>query len=351
MKFKLPVWNSVKSRPFLENPTNLELKQTSIKGLFVRKDKNFISYENDYSHMTPLDWKGFMEKIRNNKVNFIRENSKNVGDCLEVGAGDNYNLKFLKWKKFTICDPFLKSSERKNVTFIKGYFEKIKFKRKFDTIIMFSVLEHCHKYNEFIKRAKKNLKKNGKIFIEVPVIGRQFLDGDFNCLLHEHVNYFTKKGLFNLLKNNKLYAEKFYFKNDTAFLCIKHNKENKNHDIDEQLLKLEDYKKIFNNKLKNFRNFLKKNKGKKIVFYGANNGLNILFFSVKEKIKLDYKNLFITDSDKNKWGKYLGGFKKPINNPKIIKNCDIICITALSFADEILNNLKKNKQIIKLNEL
>ena len=45
MKFKLPVWNSVKSRPFLENPTNLELKQTSIKGLFVRKDKNFISYE------------------------------------------------------------------------------------------------------------------------------------------------------------------------------------------------------------------------------------------------------------------------------------------------------------------
>ena len=78
MKFKLPVWNSVKSRPFLENPTNLELKETSIKGLFVRKDKNFISYENDYSHMTPLDWKGFMEKIRNNKVNFIRENSKNV---------------------------------------------------------------------------------------------------------------------------------------------------------------------------------------------------------------------------------------------------------------------------------
>ena len=40
-------------------------------------------------------------------------------------------------------------------------------------------------------------------------------------------------------------------------------------------------------------------------------------------------------------GKIFGGFKKPINNPKIIKNCDIICITALSFADEILNNLKR----------
>ena len=148
--------------------------------MFVRKDKNFISYRT----IIPIDtdWKGFMEKIRNNKVNFIRENSKNVGDCLEVGAGDNYNLKFLKWKKFTICDPFLKSSERKNVTFIKGYFEKIKFKRKFDTIIMFSVLEHCHQYNEFIKRAKKNLKKNGKIFIEVPVIVAVFR-WYFNCLL------------------------------------------------------------------------------------------------------------------------------------------------------------------------
>ena len=68
-------------------------------------------------------------------------------------------------------------------------------------------------------------------------------------------------------------------------------------------------------------------------------GLSDSIKKLKEKIKSDPVCGCMTDLDKC----------KICNDPS--RNCDIICITALSFADEILNNLKKNKQIIKLNEL
>lgn len=351
MKFNLPVWNSVKKRPFIQKNFDLELKKSNIKGLFVRKDKNFITYEEDYTHMTPLKWKGFIESVRNNKVNFVLDNSKNLGNCLEVGAGDDFNLKLLKWTKYTICDPFLESSKNKNIEFIKGYFEKIKFKKKFNTIIMFSVLEHCTNYSLFIKKAKENLKSNGQLFIEIPIIGKQFLNGDFNCLLHEHLNYFTKTGIFNLLKKNNLSVEKFYFKNDTAFICAKNNNKKFNYEIKEKILSLRDYKNIFRKKIQNFTKFLAENKNKKIVFYGANNGLNILFLKSIQKNNFNFKNVYVVDSDKNKWNKYLGSFPKPITSPNILKHCDIVCISALSFTDEILNNLKKNKPIFRLSEI
>ena len=252
--------------------------------MFIRKDKNFVTYDENYTHMTPLKWRGYIKNIRNKKVNFIKENVVNVGDCLEVGAGDNFNLRSLKWKKFTICDPIIKSYKNNKIEFIRGFFEKISFSRKFNTIIMFNVLEHCENPYNFIKTSKKLLKNNGNLFITIPIISNQFLTGDFNCLLHEHINYFTKKGIFNLLKKFNLSVKNFYFSNDSALLCVCHKKFDKSFYINENLLKLDKYKKIFRKKENNFYKFLKSYKNKKIAFYGANNGLNILLYKAKLKL-------------------------------------------------------------------
>ena len=242
MKFNLPIWNSVKLKPTIQKVSVIEISKSSIDGMFIRKDKNFVTYDENYTHMTPLKWRGYIKNIRNKKVNFIKENVVNVGDCLEVGAGDNFNKK--KWKKFTICDPIIKSYKNNKIEFIRGFFEKISFSRKFNTIIMFNVLEHCENPYNFIKTSKKLLKNNGNLFITIPIISNQFLTGDFNCLLHEHINYFTKKGIFNLLKKFNLSVKNFYFSND-FLLC---HKKLINHFINENLLKLDDYKKYLEKK-------------------------------------------------------------------------------------------------------
>ena len=48
------------------------------------------------------------------------------------------------------------------------------------------------------------------------------------------------------------------------------------------------------------------------------------------------KKIFIVDSDNNKWGKFIGSINKRINKPNIIKNSDLICVSSLSFYDEII---------------
>lgn len=351
MKFNLPVWNGVKSYYFKQKVKNIEVKNSSIPGVYIRKDNNFVDYQKDYTHMTPLKWKGYIKKIRDNKTNFVKENIKHAGECLEIGAGDDFNIKTLKWKNYTICDPYIDPYKKGKLEFIKNFYEKINFKKKFDTIIMFSVLEHTNEFIKFIRITKKILKKNGCFFLEIPIIDEQFINGDLNCLLHEHVNYFSKKGIFNLLQKFGFNIENFYFKNDTGFFCIKHAKSKNQFLLKKNLPNLKEIKKIFNDKVFNFNNFLKQNHNRKIIFYGANNGLNNLLHIASKKNRLNKKKIFIVDSDNNKWGKFIGSFSKSIKKPKFIKKSDLICVSSLSFYDDIISSLKKNNQIINLKDI
>ena len=109
--------------------------------------------------------------------------------------------------------------------------------------------------------------------------------------------------------------------------------------------------KTFKTKIINFKNFLKKYSNRKIVFYGANNGLNSLLYTASKRININKQKIFIVDSDNNKWGKFIGSINKRINKPNIIKNSDLICVSSLSFYDEIILNLKKSNKIINLNDI
>lgn len=351
MKFSLPVWNGIKSKNFTPKVKLLELKNSSVNGVFVRKDKNFINYEKNYKHMTPLKSGSYIKKLRNNKTNFVIANSINVGNCLEIGAGDDFNLKTLKSKKYTICDPFITPKKKKRIKFINQYYEKTKLNEKFDTIIMFSVLEHTYNLDQFLLNSKKNLKKNGQIYLSIPIIDEQFFNGDLNCLLHEHVNYFSLQGIFNLLSKYKFKIKSYYVKNDSGFFCISHSNSKQNLKLQTKIPNLNKIRQIFKYKILSFSKFLFNNKNRRIVFYGASNGLNNLLYLVNKKKSINFKNIFIIDTDKKKWNKYLSSCRKKIYSPKIIKKSDLVCISALSFRNEILKDLKKNNQIISLNNI
>jgi hypothetical protein len=351
MKFKLPVWNGVKNSYEKQKIRQIEIKSSIIKGIFTRKDNNFVDYEKNYVHMTPLKWRGYIADLRNTKINFIKENLKSVGSCLDIGGGDDFNLKSLNWKRFVICDPFAKSYKKKDIEFIGDFYEKINFKEKFDTIIMFSVLEHTKNLFKFLEKTKKILNKNGHFFLEIPIIDDQFLNADLNCLLHEHINYFSKRGIFTLMKKFNFEIEAFYIKNDNGFFCIRHVAQKKKFFLEKNLPDLSEFQKIFNKKILNFVGFLKKNKYRRIIFYGANNGLNNLLYICQKKIKIKKDKILIVDSDSNKWGKYIGSNENPIQKPSIIKKSDLVCISSLSFYNEIVAKLSKNNQIISLHDI
>ena len=107
MKFNLPIWNGVKFKRFKDVTAGFKLYETAHKGIFVQKNPILTNYQENYFHMTPLSGKGHLQKMRNTKLDFIKKNIKNVGHCLEIGAGDAHNMKTLKWKSYTICDPYL----------------------------------------------------------------------------------------------------------------------------------------------------------------------------------------------------------------------------------------------------
>lgn len=64
-----------------------------------------------------------------------------------------------------------------------------------DLVVMSHVLEHVTSPKEFLEIAKKRLKKNGIIFIEVPC-----LDFKYKLLDEPHLLFFDKQQMHNLLK-------------------------------------------------------------------------------------------------------------------------------------------------------
>ena len=114
---------------------------------------------------------------------------------------------------------------------------------------------------------------------------------------------------------------------------------------------LNEFQKIFNKKILKFISFLKKNKNRRMIFYGANNGLNNLLYIYQKKNKIKKNKIVIVDSDSNKWGKFIGSYNDKIKRPSIIKKTDLVCISSLSFYDEIILKLPKNTQIISLNDI
>ena len=351
MKIKLPMWNGVKKSYFKQKILSFELKKSATKGVFIQSPKTKIKYEKNYSHMTPLKGSKYLKSLRNSKIDYILSNKKNVGNCLEIGGGDGLNMNFLNFKKYTICDPFVKTSLKSKVKFISNYFENVNFNgEKFDTIILLSVLEHCKNAEEMVKKVHKVLKKNGKIYIVIPNSDKQFAYADFNALVHEHITYFSTEGIFNLFSKHNLKIENYYQQNDSAFFCASHeSRTNKNLSV-LSTLKLQDIKRNYMTQIYRFNNFVFKNNSK-IIFLGATNGLNTLLYHASRKEKINYKKIRISDNDPYKWGKYIGSHPLPILPINQINKSDIVCISALSFSEEIIKKLEKNQIILNLYNL
>ncbi len=165
-------------------------------------------YENIYAESTPSYL--WPEKVYN--VNKWKKN----GTILDIGCWEGTQLEFfmkegwrctgLELNKRAASIARSKGIEVYQIS-IKELFKKFA-RRKWDVINIAYILEHIPDPADFLISIKKNLKENGIIIIEVPnefnpfqlaYLKEHYLQ-PYWIVLPDHVNYFNKKGIENLMR-------------------------------------------------------------------------------------------------------------------------------------------------------
>jgi SAM-dependent methyltransferase len=144
-----------------------------------------------------------------------------INTFLDIGCGEGFALNFFKDKGWEVLGLDYTSGGCKlmNPDCLKYVIEGnifssienlISDKKLFSVIWIDNVLEHVTNPFELISKSKKLLKKNGVLVIEVPndfsiiqqhALNNNYIDNEFWVVVPEHLSYFNKEGLINLLDN------------------------------------------------------------------------------------------------------------------------------------------------------
>jgi 2-polyprenyl-3-methyl-5-hydroxy-6-metoxy-1,4-benzoquinol methylase len=177
---------------------------------FVNKNikKNF--YEENYFHSYDDNYYINPNNIYKKIFNEIKSHLKNK-EVLEVGPGGGY---FYNYLKNYIKDYEAIEIGSKQRSFLKDKYDlKVfdsfsKVKKKYDVVILISVLEHVKNPISFLKKISSFLKKNGKIIIEVPNVNDPLVSL-YNLDYYKekyyrkvHLNYFNSSTIKSIV--NKL---------------------------------------------------------------------------------------------------------------------------------------------------
>ncbi len=159
----------------------------------VRNGNNYVKFER--------------HKLRYNLIKKYKPN----GSLFDLGAGWGHFMltgKTLGYEVYGIEiseQPFLYSKHDLKLPVEHIDFFKMSEDRKFDIITMWDVLEHIDKADDVIKKCARITNPNGFIVIQVPQIDSYFAKkhrDNWKMMSIDHVNYFGKKTITQLLKNN-----------------------------------------------------------------------------------------------------------------------------------------------------
>ena len=124
------------------------------------------------------------------------KNFKFNGLCLEFGANHKLDRNFLRQNSKNYKTIY-SNIDKKNKNFLFLDLEKKNnYKKKYDNIVIFNVLEHIYKIDQSFENLRKLLKKNGKIFASTPFLYR------VHGAPHDY-NRYTKEFIMKKLKEKK----------------------------------------------------------------------------------------------------------------------------------------------------
>ena len=185
---------------------------------FVQKNISNNFYKESYKHV--YDKNFFMNP--NNIYKKIFDQTKKYfkkKDVLEIGPGGGYFFYYLK-NVVNIYNAVEVGNTQRSVLQklhkIKVFSSLRNVKKKYDVIVLISVLEHVKQPIIFLTKLKKFLKKNGLIIFEVPNVDDPLIS-HYNLDYYKqkyyrkvHLNYFNNSTIKKLIKiaNLKLVYQK-----------------------------------------------------------------------------------------------------------------------------------------------
>lgn len=282
---------------------------------------------------------------------------------VEIGSNDGYLLQYFKQYNIPVLgiEPTSNTAQvaiKKGIPTDIAFFnpEYAKKMKKADLIIGNNVLAHNPNLNDFVEGLKIALKSNGIITMEFPHLLRLMEENQFDTIYHEHFSYFSFHSAQKLFASHNLEifdvdeipthggSLRIYAKHSDDIRTITDHV--KNLLEKEKSAGLSDLKTYysFGEKVKATKRKLlqfliqAKNKGKKIVGYGAPaKGNTLLNYCGIRTDFLDYT----VDRNPHKQNKFLPGTRIPIKHPDKIKEDkpDYILILPWNIKDEIMNQI------------
>ena len=295
---------------------------------------------------------------------------------LEVGSNDGVFIKNFSKKKIIAVEPCANLAKITNklgyVTYDKFWNKKLattivnKYS-KLDLIFSANTISHIPNLKEAFDAISISLNKNGVFVFEDPYIGSVIKMNSYDQFYDEHVHLFSFLSISKLLEKSNLkifdvelltthggsirfYACKKSSTKTVSQRVIKIKRQELNHNLN----KFSTYKKFATRVSKSKHDLLKllkkiKKNGKRVISYGATYKSATIF----NYCNIDNKLIeYVTDSTKNKQGKFTPGKHIPIKAPGngIDKNVDYAFLGAWNFEKEIkkkeINFLKNGGKFI-----
>lgn len=299
-------------------------------------------------------------------ADFIEKFVEKDESVIDIGCGSGDLLLELKNRGYiNVCgvDPSPKSIEVIKKKGIKGKvanaFDKVNEDiEKSDVVISTCVMEHICDLNGFIEAIKGYIKDKGKLLIVVPAVEGfgKYYQSKPNYFNHEHINYFSKQSLINLLGANGFESltddGEFYevrLSNDVADVMIENifllNMNNtyaiKEDQVSEKIIsEYLEKAKCEEERIKELINIIE-NKYEKCIVWGAGS----MAMQLMSERCFAEKVLFIVDNNIQKWGKDIAGIQ--INNPDILLEKDNpkvpIVILCMQYSDAIIRQIREMK--------
>lgn len=303
------------------------------------------SYYDDYV-MTVSHSSLMIELQKNQITKFLSEYNLKGKKILEVGSGDGHYSNLLQERGcyVTAIEPSknfcnLAIKKYKYPHFVNDYLtNKSKLRKNyFDAWVARQVFEHLINPNDILQAVKLFINDDAIGLIEVPSFEQTIKLNRYYDIFPDHVAYYTKETLGELLLNNGFVIEQIareangeylaaYFRNNNIFMKS-----------------VGDFIKKYKGYTDNLTDILTKlsKKYQQIGAWGAG-GRGNTFYSIMKINKSLIR--YVLDSDLQKQGKYTVGSHLPIVAPTYenINNLNVIVITAIMYENEILETLKKN---------
>ena len=308
--------------PFIENSFHLFKYSLDLclecNFLFNKEPLNQKSLDWVYKHISFSDRSDNENHLKNidKQISFIKTNTYfNIEnrELLEIGGGFSYFSQKMISEKWNVTEIEPSKNLINNSNEIDGYqsrnctIEDFETSQKYDLICLRHVLEHLLEPKIILKKLKKILNNNGKIFIEVPnfefskPIG---IETFFNFL---HLYHFTANSICNIL--NQCGFKILELQENTGYSALRLiatpceenlkgvEKESNIKGLLDRYYNIES--KISNEIESKLKNII--NQNDKIFVWGAG-------FHTEELLKIlvkmtDVNNIFLVDSNQDKWGK------------------------------------------------